>query len=248
MNTNELSEDYIKPTTSFWQDISLEKDIRDTLEPPYKYGYPARLSDGRYLVLPLRMLPDGQRALASLIANQASFHVIETLSQLMADLSAPLHADVIVGMPTLGLAFAPIVAQKLGHENYVPLGYSRKFWYRDDLSEDVQSITTPGQGKRIYIDPNVVPRLRGRRVILVDDAVSSGTTMVSVLKLIARLECEVVGIVVAMRQGVLWRDNLAAFDVNTPGRVHGALAGPIFSRAKDGWVPISGTHDGEPDL
>ncbi len=247
MNTNEPADDYIKPTTDFWQQIIDETDSHISHEPPFQYGYPAQLSDGRYLVLPLRKLPDGTRALASLIANQASFDVIEGLSEQMASLARPMNADLIIGMPTLGLAFAPIVAQKLGHTHYVPLGYSRKFWYRDELSEEVHSITTPGQGKRIYIDPNMVSRLSGRRVILVDDAVSSGTTMVSVAKLISRLDCEIAGIIVAMRQGVLWRETLGTMDENLPGRVRGVIAGPIFSRVKGGWAPIEGTQDIDTD-
>jgi hypothetical protein len=78
------------------------------------------------------------------------------------------------------------VARHLGRSRYVPLGYSRKYWYRDELSEPVSSITTPGKGKLLYIDPNQLGLIAGKRVLVVDDAVSSGTTMVSGLKLLER--------------------------------------------------------------
>ena len=63
---------FIKPTTHFWQDILAADDAAVPGGPPYRCGYPARLPDGRCLVLPLRCLPEANRAVASLIANQAS--------------------------------------------------------------------------------------------------------------------------------------------------------------------------------
>jgi adenine/guanine phosphoribosyltransferase-like PRPP-binding protein len=82
--------------------------------------------------------------------------------------------DVVVGVPTLGLTLASRVARKLSHTRYVPLGTPRKFWYRDDLSAPLSSVTTPDQEKRLYIDPRMLPLLEGRRVALVDDVISSG--------------------------------------------------------------------------
>lgn len=234
-------DDYVKPTTGFWQEILPADDPAGQVAVPYRYGYPALLPDGRILVLPLRRLPDGGRAVASLIANQASFAVMETLAEHMADKARAIGADLVIGVPTLGLVFAPTVARLLGHPNFVPLGYSRKFWYRDELSEPVQSITSPDARKSVFIDPNMLPRLKGRRVAVVDDAVSSGTTLLSVLALLERLDCTIAGIVVAMKQGVAWRARLNERDPALAGMVHGAFAAPVFERVEGGWAPIPGT-------
>lgn len=243
--SSSAGDDFIKPTTGFWQEILSADDPAGAVTAPYRYGYPARLPDGRFLVLPLRCLPDGERAVASLIANQASFSVVRTLSGFMAEDARSLGAEVVVGMPTLGLVFAPLMADLLGHPNYVPLGYSRKFWYREELSEPVHSITSPDRrGKSVFIDPNMLPRLEGKRVAVVDDAVSSGTTVLSVMALLGRLDCTVTGIVVAMRQGVAWRQTLGDVDPALPGLVRGAFAAPLFSRVAEGWMPIEGTLDG----
>lgn len=62
-------------------------------------------------------------------------------------------------------------------ERYVPLGYSRKFWYVEELSAEVSSITSPGLGlKRVYLDPHQLPLLKGKKIVIIDDAVSSGKT------------------------------------------------------------------------
>jgi len=235
---------FTRPTTDFWQEILPADHPAGNAAPPFRYGYPARLPDGRILVQPLRQLPDGDRAVASLIANHASFAVNDALSDIMAGLAE--GADVVVGMPTLGLVYAPEMARRLGHANYVPLGYSRKFWYEDALSEPVRSLTTPGAGKRVYVDPNALPRLEGKRVVLVDDAISTGGTMVSVLTLLARLGCVPERIVVAMRQGTAWRETLAAVDPAMPGRVRSAFASPLFTRVENGWMPVPGSLDHSP--
>jgi len=228
-------------TTDYWQATVTEAELSQSPLPPYAKSYPARLPDGRYLLLPLRGMPTAEgaapdRCVASLIANQASIAVVEQLALHMAE-GARAHAfDVIVGLPTLGLAFAPLVARALGHARFVPLGYSRKYWYREELSEPVSSITTPGKGKLLYIDPNQLSLITGKRVLVVDDAVSSGTTMVSGLKLLERCGAEVVAIAVAMRQGTQWQARLRRAD-GSAIPVVAAYDCPRMERRADGWWP-----------
>src|SRR5579859_3026631 len=136
-------ETYTEPTTAYWQELTATIPARFPASPPHRFGYPVRLPCGRFLVLPLRRLPDDDRAVASLIANQASNAVVSALAGHMAALARELDAEVVVGLPTLGLAFASLVAERLGQPRYVPLGYSRKYWYDDALSEPVSSITSP---------------------------------------------------------------------------------------------------------
>lgn len=87
-------------------------------------------------------------------------------------------------------------------ERYIPLGYSRKFWYLDVLSTSISSITSPSQAKKIFIDPNSLPLLKGKKLFIIDDAVSSGTTLKRAWELLASEEvgCEVLGAGVVMKQ------------------------------------------------
>ena len=224
-------------TTDYWQATVTEAELSQSPLPPYAQSYPARLPDGRYLVLPLRGMPSSpERCVASLIANQASMEVVEQLALHMAEAAKQYAFDVVVGLPTLGLAFAPLVAKHLGHSRYVPLGYSRKYWYREELSEPVSSITTPGKGKLLYIDPNQLGLIAGKRVLVVDDAVSSGTTMVSALKLLERCGAHVAAIAVAMRQGTQWQQKLVRAD-GSAIPVVAAYDCPRMERRADGWWP-----------
>ena len=47
------------------------------------------------------------------------------------------------------------------------------------------SITSPEQVKRLYLDPRMLPLIENRRVLLVDDVISSGRSIVAALKLLA---------------------------------------------------------------
>ncbi|WP_090597358.1 phosphoribosyltransferase [Pelagibacterium luteolum] len=193
----------------------------------YAAGYPATLPDGRQLLLPIRPLPgqDG-RAVASLIINQASFEVEDALADIMAAQWRELAPEVVVGVPTLGLPLANGVARRLGHTRIVPLGTSRKFWYTQELSEPISSITSPGKDKTIYLDPRMVPLIEGRRVLLVDDVVSTGTSLAAVLRLLAKAGITPMGIAVAMEQGIRWHSVLPE-----PDRVQAAVRSPLLESA-----------------
>ncbi len=197
--------------------------------------YAAALPDGRRVVLPIRVLPGGtDRAVASLIVNQASFAVLDALAETLARAAGPI-ADIVVGVPTLGLPLAEGVARRLGHSRLVPLSTSRKFWYDEGLSQPVRSITTPDQSKRIYLDPRMLPLLAGRRVLLVDDVLSTGSSITAVLRLLRQAGVVPAAIAAAMLQGTRWQ---AAVQEEAPGiPVLGAIRTPILIRDSEGWRP-----------
>ena len=235
---------FTEATTDYWQTLTSEVPPRFSATPPYRFGYPVRLPCGRFLVLPLRRLPGGDRAVASLIANQASHVVVAALADHMSAQAKAFGADVIVGLPTLGLAFASLVADRLGHSRYVPLGYSRKFWYDDALSEPVTSITSPGTGKSLRLDPNLLPLIKGRCVALVDDAISTGATAVAAVRLLQAAGAEIAGMVVAMKQTNRWEKPVDA--LATPLVVRAVYGCPLFKLSDEGWWPIVETQPAIP--
>ena len=219
----------------FWQTIEPEGTFDPAPADGFADGFPACLPDGSQLLLPIRILPgDGAAAVASLIINQASFAVEDAVAAAMAELARPYAPDVILGVPTLGLPLANNVARRLGHPRMAALGTSRKFWYRDELSAPMSSITSPGQQKTIFLDPRLLPLLEGRRVAVVDDVISSGTSMAAVLTLLERAGIEPVVIAAAMLQGGKWRAGLARWE----DRIVAPLASPRLGRTESGrWQP-----------
>ena len=200
---------------SFWQEILPP-------ESPVEDAYAASFDDGRILPLPIRAHPDGKRALASLIINQASFVVVDALAADLARRLIPYAPDILVGLPTLGLTLASAVAQRLGHLRYVPLGSSPKFWYVPELSVPLSSVTTSQQHRRLFIDPRLLPLVKQHRVVLIDDVISSGSSMKAAVDLLTLCAVRPVALGTAMLQSDRWRPVLADF------AVEGVITSPIL--------------------
>jgi adenine/guanine phosphoribosyltransferase-like PRPP-binding protein len=217
----------------FWQSF----ETRAAPRAAWDAAYDAPLPDGAALRLPLRDL--GETAVAGFVANQASFPVLRRLSGWMTELARPLGAEAVVGLPTLGQVFAPPIAEALGHPNWVAPGWSRKRWYEERLSVAAHSITSPVE-RRLWLDPRLLPRLAGRRVLLVDDVISTGASARAGLALLAAAGVTPVALLVAMAQGDRWAP---AWPDAVP--VRAVFSTPIFARRAAGWVPVAGTarHD-----
>jgi adenine/guanine phosphoribosyltransferase-like PRPP-binding protein len=219
----------------FWQEIGAAQ----RLDPGRGYldCYPARFDDGRTLLLPIRAVADGRHGLASLIINQASFDVIDAIASDLAAKLAVFQPDIVVGLPTLGLTLASAVAQKLGHKRYVPFSTSRKFWYRDELSVALSSITTPDQQKRLYVDPRMLPLLERRRVALIDDVISTGASMSAAIGLMAVCGVEPAILGAAMLQSDRWMERLGVLDPLWPTRTLAVLQSPLLAKTTDNlWI------------
>ncbi|MEL6235413.1 MAG: phosphoribosyltransferase [Pseudomonadota bacterium] len=222
----------------FWQGFVARDE-----PPPYQDRYPAALPDGRILELPIRALPDGSGGIASLILTQASFEVEAALADILAARIGRDRPDIVVGMPTLGLALARAVAARLGHRRYVALGTSRKFWYDADLSVPLSSITSPDATKRLYLDPRMLPLLNGR-VALIDDVISTGRSICAGLDLLEKAGVTPVALGAAMLQTRRWRDALAGQGIDLVP--HHALSTPRLSRGSGGWHPDETGSDAPP--
>ena len=213
----------------FWQEFR----PRAAAPEAWTEAYDAPMPDGGALTLPLRDL--GDMAVAGFIANQAAFAVVRRLATWMTEVARPFGAEVVVGLPTLGQVFAPLVAEALGHPNWAAPGWSRKRWYEERLSAAAHSITSPVE-RRLWLDPRLVPRLAGKRVVMVDDVISTGASARAGLALLAAAGVRPLAVLVAMAQGDRW-----ATDWPKDVPLRAVFATPIFCRTEAGWLPLSGS-------
>lgn len=211
--------------------------------PSFTARYAVPLSDGCHLSLPLTPLPGGENAVALLMSNQTSFLVEKNIVQRMTQIARAAAPEAVVGIPTLGLTYARPVAEAIGHADFVALGHSRKFWYDDALSEAVVSSTSPDQSKRIYLDPALLERIRGRRVVIIDDVLNTGATMASALKVLEKARASISAIVVVLTEGWEWHRTLAVLDPSFPRLVQPLGHIPLFGRSENGlWKAIPETE------
>lgn len=217
-------------------------DLAELPPPPYTDSYPVRLPDGDWADLPfLPLPPDFDTGIAYLCITENTFDLEDRLSTAMADMVRHLGAEIVIGMPTLGMTLAASVAKKLGHPWYVPLSYSRKFWFEDELSVPVISITSPLKPKTVFIDPRMLSRLDGKRVLLVEDVISTGGTISAELALMEKIGANVVGVVTAIKETNVWQEKLGAINPAWPALVHAPIRCPLFRKDGDGWVPDMST-------
>jgi adenine/guanine phosphoribosyltransferase-like PRPP-binding protein len=207
-------------------------------QPPYRDYYPVTLCNGAQLNLPLQPLPGGEQAIALLMSNQTPFEVEKQLGSLLSKVAAEFSAEVIVGVPTLGLDYARIVARDLGFPDYVALGNSRKFWYSDTLSVPVRSVTSPGANKRLYLDPMLLERVAGKRALIVDDVINTGGSAAAAIELMQSAAAHVIGLCVVLIEGEAWKEALTPFAPDWPNRVRGLGAIPLFRSTAAGWIPV----------
>jgi len=212
----------------FWQAFTPSPDPPPTV---WRDSYAAAMRDGSSLLLPLRDF--GATAIAGLISNQASFTVIDTLAGWIAADVRHFDAEVVVGLPTLGHTVGAAVARVLGHPNWVAPGTTRKLWYDEALSVATRSVTSPGEGRTMWLDPRLLRRLSGRRVLLVDDVICTGSSALAGIGLLARAGVVPIAFAVAMSQGTEWRNH---WNADIP--LVAAFETPIFRRVSDGWTPI----------
>lgn len=233
--------DISTPTSphDFWQAIKPSGTFDRNPATGFSTLYPAAFANGEQIALPIRTISEGQSAIASLIVNQASFPVFDRFVHELSELVLPATPEIVVGLPTLGLSLAADIARKLGHARFVALSTSRKFWYDDDLSVPLSSITSPTHKKQLFIDPRMLPLLTGKRILLVDDVISSGTSMAAGIALLRKCQLTPSVIGAAMLQTDRWVSVLEAADISRQ-IVKGVISTPLLAPqgGGGGWRPV----------
>ncbi|MBO9097381.1 MULTISPECIES: phosphoribosyltransferase family protein [unclassified Rhizobium] len=159
-------------------------------------------------------------------------HVGEKLAAKLA----PLRPDVIVGAATLGIPVAIEVSRALGLDRYVILQKSPKIHLGDALVQTITSITSKGE-QRLLLDRQAVPLLAGKRVVMVDDVVASGSSLKGSMELVRKAGGEVVGVGVILTEARDWQKTLGADSALVQSLAHI----PQFRPGPNGWEPIAET-------
>ncbi|PRX11402.1 UNVERIFIED_ORG: adenine phosphoribosyltransferase [Martelella mediterranea] len=150
----------------------------------------------------------------------------------LADALAPLKPDIVVGAATLGIPVAIEVTRALGLDRYVILQKSPKVHLGSALEQKITSITSKG-AQRLLLDARAVPLLKGRRVVVVDDVVASGSSLKGSAELVRQAGGEVVGLGVILTEAREWEGVLG----DDAALVHALAHIPQFRPADDGtWV------------
>jgi adenine/guanine phosphoribosyltransferase-like PRPP-binding protein len=206
-------------------------------EPPtYRTAVGSRTVD-----LPLvRMTDDLTIALLICVDHGVAFS--ERAGRELAEQLAPADPEVVVSVATMGIPLAIEVTRALGLDDYVILHKTPKIHLGNTYVEPVRSITT-GSPQTLRLDPARVDAIRGRRVAVVDDVISTGASLDAALHLLRRVEADPV-----LTEGGEWRTRLGADAdrVRTLGSIPLFRDGPDGTLVEDWGDPTPAPTGGEP--
>ena len=104
---------------------------------------------------------------------------------------APEH-DLLLTAESKGIPLIHAMARQLGENRYVLARKSVKLYMKDVLKCETKSITT-GHVQTLYIDGDDAEFMKGKRVLIVDDVISTGGSLLSLENLVAQAGGEIVG-------------------------------------------------------
>jgi adenine/guanine phosphoribosyltransferase-like PRPP-binding protein len=163
---------------------------------------------GEPVTLPIVPIND-TLAISLLMVIDMGVRFGERIGKAMAAKLAPLKPGIVVGAATLGIPVVIEVSRALGLDQYVIAQKSPKIHLADALVEELQSVTSSGK-QRLMLDRRAVPLLAGRRVVVVDDVVATGSSLAATFVLARKAGAEIVGAGVILTEGHGWKKTLGA--------------------------------------
>jgi len=107
--------------------------------------------------------------------------------------------DVIITAESKGIPLAYEMARQSGKQ-YILARKSQKLYMKRPIAVDVKSITTARQ-QTLYLDCDDMAYLKGKRVLIVDDVISTGESLSALEQLVEKAEGQIVGRAAVLAEG-----------------------------------------------
>ena len=112
----------------------------------------------------------------------------------------PAEAEIIMTAETKGIPLAAELARQIGMPYYITARKSVKAYMEDPIWVEDESITTMGK-QRLYLTRADIDRIAGRKVLLLDDVISTGGSMTALSNLAEKAGAHVVGQAAVLAEG-----------------------------------------------
>jgi len=120
---------------------------------------------------------------------------------------APEH-DIMITAESKGIPLIHEMARQMGVNNYIVARKAPKLYMVNPFSVELHSITT-AKKQVLYIDEKDVNLMKGKRVLIVDDVISTGESIKAVEKLIKMAGGKVAGRMAILAEGdAVHRDDI----------------------------------------
>ena len=154
--------------------------------------------------LPLvKVAPGIKVALLNILGDT---EIVKAVTPKIASL-LPEDTEVLLHPEGKGIPLAYELSAQTGLPYVVPRK-TKKQWMLDPISSDVRSITT-GKPEKYWLDRRELPKIAGKKVAIVDDVISTGSTLEAMENLVTKTGGTVVARVAIFTEGDE-RENVAS--------------------------------------
>lgn len=120
---------------------------------------------------------------------------------------APEH-DIMITAESKGIPLIFEMARQRGENGYLIARKAVKLYMKSPHSVEVHSITTEKK-QTLYIDAADIEKMKGKRVLIIDDVISTGESVFAVEKLVKESGGNVVGRMAILAEGdAIYRDDI----------------------------------------
>ena len=98
-------------------------------------------------------------------------HCGKELAKLVAD------CDVLITAESKGLQLCHVIARELGHEYYAVARKTKKLYMQDGIEILIEASITTGKEQHLYLSKHDVELIKGKKVGIIDDVVSTGASL-----------------------------------------------------------------------
>lgn len=112
---------------------------------------------------------------------------------------APKH-DIIITSESKGIPLAYEMARQMGVNKYILARKMPKLYMSDVFSTEVNSITT-AKKQTLYLDGKDAEFMKGKRVLIVDDVISTGESLRAIEELVNHAGGNIVGKMAILAEG-----------------------------------------------
>ena len=123
--------------------------------------------------LPILPLPSGIGI--AFFNPHGDSELVEACAALMAEKLS--DCEVVITAESKGLQLAHCVARNLGHGYYAVARKSKKLYMQDGIEVTIESSITTGKEQKLYLSKHDVDLIKGKKVGIVDDVVSTGASL-----------------------------------------------------------------------
>lgn len=85
--------------------------------------------------------------------------------------------DVLITAESKGLQLCHVIARELGHEYYAVARKTKKLYMQDGIDITIEASITTGAVQHLYLSKHDVELIKGKKVGIIDDVVSTGASL-----------------------------------------------------------------------